>query len=176
VGIDATVNAIANGVVQQNGGTYSFSSTGADSGTLNFGSITQGDGTVSDELELLNDITGDADSLTGNYDPSGLSGPIGYDPLDGASFGAPGLGDGQASDFTVTFNTDSTTGFFSETLVIDENSYNSAQGAMALAPYDLTIKGTINPAGAPGVPDSSAAWLLLGLGLASLVLVRRWVS
>jgi hypothetical protein len=80
-----------------------------------------------------------------------------------------------ASDFDVSFNTDySPTGFFTETLVLSENSYNAAQGAMALTPYDLTIEGTINPSGPPGVPDSSATLLLFGLGLASLVLVRRW--
>jgi hypothetical protein len=171
VDVDATVNAIANGVVQQNGGTYSFASTGADSGTLNFGAITQGDGTVGDALELLNDVTGDADFLTGGYSPA-LIGPFSYTPGNGATFD---LGDMQASDFDVSFNTDySPTGFVSETLVISENSSNDSQGAMALQSYDLTIEGTINPVGvSSGVPDASATWLLLGLGLASLVIVRR---
>ncbi|MGD1032662.1 MAG: VPDSG-CTERM sorting domain-containing protein, partial [Opitutaceae bacterium] len=170
VDVDAIVNALADGVVQQNGGTYSFSG-GANSGTLNFGAITQGSGTVGDALELLNDVTGDADMLTGGYSPA-LVGPFSYTPGNGATFT---LGDMQASDFDISFNTDySPTGFFSETLTIDENSYNAAQGAMVLTPYDLTIEGTINPVGVSnGVPDSSATWLLLGLGLASLVLVRR---
>jgi hypothetical protein len=173
VGVNATVDAIAVADLQHTSG-YSFSPTGADSAILDFGTITQGSNTVQAAFDMLNNITGQADLLTGLIDDSAFaSTPFGL--LGSTSFS---LGDLGTSVFDVTFNTNSSTGFFTELLVLDVNSYNSTQGAMVLTPYDLTVEGTINAVqtGGGGVPDSGAAWLLLGLGLASLVLVRRWAS
>jgi len=170
--VTLTVDAIAVADLQHTSG-YSFSSTGADSGILDFGSITQGSNTVQAAFDMLNNITGQADLLTGLINDSAFaSTPFGL--LGNTSFS---LGDQAASVFDVTFNTDATTGFFTELLVLDVNSYNATQGAMVLTPYDLTVEGTISApqqGGGGGVPDSGAAWLLLGLGLASLGLVRRF--
>jgi hypothetical protein len=171
VGVNATVDAIAVADLQHTSG-YSFSSTGLDSGTLDFGSITQGSNTVQAVFDMLNNITGQADLLTGLIDASAFATtPFGL--LGNTSFS---LGDQAASVFDVTFNTNASTGFVTELLVVDVNSYNSTQGALVLTPYDLTVEGTISArqTGGGGVPDSGAAWLLLGLGLASLGFVRRW--
>jgi len=169
VGFSGTVNAIANSELTHTG-SYGFTSTGLNSGTLNFGTLTLGSGTVQDVFALLNNLTGPADFLTGTIDVSNLvGGPFGFGGSSSFDLGAQ-----QSSAFDLTFNTDATTGFFTATLDINEASHNAYQSDLALAGYDLTIEGTINPAGPNNVPDAGATSLLLGLGLAGLALARRW--
>jgi hypothetical protein len=169
VGFLGTVNAIANSQLTNTGG-FSFTSTGANSGTLDFGTVTLGAGTLLDTFNLLNNVTGSADLLAGTFDASGLAGTL-------FGFGGNGsfsLGDQQGSAFDFTFNTDAATGIFTANFFINEASHNAFQSDLALPQYDLTIEGTVNPVGTSSVPDSGTTLIFLSLGLAGMVIARRW--
>jgi hypothetical protein len=169
VDFSGTVNAIAKGALWQTGGS-GLTVTGANSAILDFGTLTLGSVPVQDAFRLLNSVNGPADFLTGTFDVSGLAGTL-FDFSGNSSFY---LDAQKSSAFDITFNSGATTGFFTATLAINEASRNTFQSDLALPVYDLTIKGTIIPAGTNNVPDAGATSLLLGLGLAGLALARRW--
>ena len=170
VGFSATVNAIANAALVHTGG-FNFNSTGANSGTLNFGVLTLGSGSVQTTFDLLNNVTGLADLLNGTFDASGLGGtPFGF-----GGNGSFSLGDQQGSVFDLTFDTNAATGFFTANLFIDDASHNAFQTDLGLPQYDLTIQGTVNPVSSgSNAPDAGSSCLLLGLGLMGLVMASRW--
>ena len=172
---NATVNAIANGVVSTLSGSAGFVTT-ANAGTLNFGTITIGSGTQQENLALQNLIAGlglnPADFLTGSYDTSLVGSPFGF--VGSTSIGDLAANTAAASDFDITFNT-SALGTFSATLTIDEASHNAFQSDLTLTPYVLTIDGTVAPVsqGGGGVPDSGTTGLFLGLSLVALTFLGR---
>ncbi|MGH7995473.1 MAG: beta strand repeat-containing protein, partial [Opitutaceae bacterium] len=173
VAFSATVDALAKAAIDLDPGAYSFASTGADSGTLNLGTVTSGSGVLDADLDIFNDVTGPADELLGAFDTTGLDGT----PFSFAGDASYDLAAGQQSDFQIDFNTDAATGFFSETLVMNNASHNDDQTDLSLGSYDLTIEGTFAAAGTGGsVPDTASSLLLLAASLAALALARRRFS
>jgi hypothetical protein len=173
VQFSATVNAVADAKVGESGGAFAFTQTGDDSGVLNFGDLTEGEGDVAASLFLENNVSGPADELLSLIDAAGLSGsPFAY--LGSSDFD---LSAQQQGGFSVDFDTDGETGRFEATLVFDDASHNDDQSDLSLAPYELTIEGDILPAsqGGSGVPDSASSLLLLGAALGALVAGRRWI-
>jgi hypothetical protein len=167
VNVTAMVNAIARlGLTETTG--LGFTSTSADSGTLDFGTVKQGGGSAEDLFDLFNDVSGPADNLLGSIDASTLAGsPFSFGGNTAFDLGAT---DGQA--FSLSFNEDAATGFFTETLLINEASHNGFQSDLDLPQYALTVEGTIRPS-TNTVPDSGESLLMLTLGLGGLVLLAR---
>ena len=167
VNFSGTVNALANANLLHTG-PYSFTPTGLYSGMIDFGMVTAGSGSLLTTFELLNNVNGPADLLTGTFDTSALAGSMfGFGGNSAFSLGAQ-----QSSAFHLTFNTDVATGFFTANLYFNEASSNAYQSDLPLGRYDLTIQGTINPSGSK-TPDGGSTCLLLGASLVGLLLVRR---
>ncbi len=163
----ALVNALASLKLTEVSGP-SFLATGLDSGTLNFGAVKQNAGSVEALLNLLDDVSGPADDLLGSIDSSKLaSTPFTFDGTSSFDLAA-----GVGMDFGITFNEDAATGFFSETVTIDEASHNGFQSDLDLPQYVLTVEGTIN-SNSNTVPESGATIALLALGLGGLAVLAR---
>jgi hypothetical protein len=72
-------------------------------------------------------------------------------------------------DFGISLNEDAATGFFTETITLDEASHNAFQSDFELPEYVLTVEGTIH-SNSNTVPDAKNTLMLLALGFGALVL------
>ncbi len=161
VAINATVDHYAAAAFEQTSGIGTLSQSGT-SYTLSLGSIALGATPVTVGLGVLNNVTGPADLLSGNF---GTSGPSAYTL---AGFGAfSGLGAGQADiSPSVTLAT-GTAGTFSETITLNSAGANASGYSAALAAETLTITGTIvtsmswvgpSPSSRSGSFNTAADW------------------
>ena len=167
VDFTALVNALASLKISEVSGP-AFFSTGLDSGTLNFGSVKEGGGSVETLLNLLNNVGGPADDLLGSVDTSKLaSTPFTFDG--NTSFD---LAASEGMGFGISFDENASTGSFTETITFDEASHNAFQSDLELPQYVLTVEGTIR-SNVNSVPDSKNTLGLLALGFGGLMLLRR---
>jgi Hint domain len=137
VTVTATINNYATAVIDDLGGAGNLGQVNSNY-TLNFGTVAENSGTDVTGLAVMNDVSGPADLLTGQF--GGITGS-GFG-LSG--FGAIGtLSAGQSdSGLTVSFDT-SVEGQFTETVTLMATGTNSSGFSGALTPDILTITGTV---------------------------------
>ena len=159
--VDANINVnnYANPVIEQTSGAGTLSGSGT-SYTLDFGNINQNASPVSADLEILNDVSGPADLLSGSFTVTsasvvGLSGFL--------SFG--NIGAGSAYTAPVVTISPTTPGDFSETVTFTPVSSNASYSG-ALPVETLTIEGTVvaGTNGSPPVGGPAIAGTLAGQG------------
>jgi hypothetical protein len=162
VSLSATVNNYAVADIQKAGGAGSLSRSG-NTFTLDFGTLTQGTGSVDALLEALNNVVGLSDLLRGYYNV-----------IDGNDFSLSGFAafsglaaGGAAGPLDVSFNT-SNLGMFTDELTLLAQGYNSS-GYSDEQDLTLIIKANVVTAGVPE-PGSLA---LIGIALVALVTLRR---
>jgi len=149
VNFTANVNALA--VFNfTNQSLFSFTSTGANSATLDFGTLASASSLAAPFL-LTNSAIGPSDSLLGSFDVTGLNGSI-------FSFaGAPifALDGGVSQAFSLLFDPQSF-GNFSSSFVVNFASHNAFQSDLNLGNYTITMRGSVRgPNVSHGVPDTS---------------------
>ena len=170
VNFSAQVNAIAQLQVLLTSG-FNFTLTGANSGLLDFGSLTTGSGSLLASLDLLNSALGQADSLKGSFNAAGLAGGpfavVGGSPYD--------LLSGARQGFQIAFNTNVSSGFYTATLLFTSASHNSSQSDLALDTFSLSLRGQLNGPGGglTPVPEPSTYALFGCLTLLGVVALRR---
>ncbi|MBC7368602.1 MAG: choice-of-anchor D domain-containing protein [Undibacterium sp.] len=171
VNFSAQVNAIAQLQILLAGG-FNFTLTGANSGLLDFGTFTTGGGTRLASLDLLNSVLGQADSLKGIFNASGLAGGpfavVGGSPYD--------LLSGARQGFQIVFDTNASSGFYTATLLLTSASHNSSQSDLALGNFSLSLRGQLNvpgPGGLTPVPEASTYATFGCLTLLGVVILRR---
>jgi hypothetical protein len=176
VNFSATVNALASLGLSNTGGA-AFTSTGANSGVLNFGNLTLGSGSVLTALSLFNNVSGPADSLLASLDFSLASG-LPFSLTSGQTSFNLAAGDGTV--LQLTFDTNAATGFYSGNIIITESSHNGFQTDLVLPTYTLTLQGQIsNSTGGGGdggfvpVPEPSTYGAMGAVMLAGIVWGRR---
>ena len=135
--------------------------------TLDFGTLTEGSGTQTSDLEVLNSLL-DAlyqDTLSGIFDTTGVSS---FSLTGVGAFSGIGLGSSRTG-IQVSLDTSMGAGFYDETLILYASSVN-ASGSSALSDVQLRVTGTIEDP--PAVPEPGT-FVLLALGGAALLARRR---
>ena len=168
VALTAQVNNFAKGKFELAGGAGGLTGSGLTF-TLNFGTLVRGTGTANATLRLLNDVSGPADTLAGNFDLSGLGafGANGFTPFTGITAGAT------LNSLTVSFDAGTlATGDYFATVLFNGLSQNTSGFSGALAPIALKLQGHIE---ASVVPVPAAVWML-GSGVFGLCAMRRRIA
>jgi hypothetical protein len=119
-----------------------LTSNGSNAFTLNLGTATEGAGALSANLNVLNDVLGPSDWLSGSLDVSG-SGQFGNDGF--GSFGTIVAG-GSLDAGSVSLATNQL-GVFDETIVLTPMDTNADGFSEVVAAQTVTVTGTIVPKG-----------------------------
>jgi hypothetical protein len=139
ISVTATVNNFAVATMQEVSGGGVFQQTGTTS-TLNLGTITQGASVAPIELDVLNDVSGPSDLLSGSFTESASAAfdPTGFDPFSGLTAGQVSAAE------TVTVSTINT-GLFTETITLTPDGSNANSFNQLLQKETLTINANIVP-------------------------------
>ncbi len=172
VALSATVNNYA--AVGLAGATKGTLTGGGSAYTLNLGTLTKGNGSISAVLTALNAALGPADALSlGSGGFSVLSG-VGEFGLTVNAFSDLAAGNTQANALDVSLNT-SNSGTFDEVIQfagVGSNGSGWNSGLNVLDPT-LTIEASVSGgSGPPSVPEPSS-WLVMLSALAGLGGIRR---
>jgi hypothetical protein len=169
VALAGTVNALAQAVFTQSGGSSSFS-CGNGVCTLNFGTLMQGSGTHVDLLELANAASGPADDLLGSFDFTGFA------DFGSSGFGGVNLAAGDSlGGLSLSLDT-SALGSFSSSFWFNGFSHNAFQSDYALNAIQFVINGVVVQGDGGNVPIPGTLALLLAAGLGGLVARRHGVQ
>lgn len=164
VSLTADINALAAfGLTNING--LVFTQTGAHSGLLDFGTLTN-PALLSGSFDVFNNVAGPADSLVGLFDFSGLGGS----PFSVFGPGGFDLGAGANSSYDVQFDPNAI-GYFSGTFVLSLASHNAWQTDLDLGAYTFTVHGRVT--GVTPTPDTPPGVVGLLVLLATLALGAR---
>ena len=157
--VAALAEASGGGTFTRNGNNY----------TLDLGTLAQGSGPVSIDLNALNTATGPADALAGSFQLSGPSvfAATGFGGFSGLGAGASiGIG-------TITLDT-GTAGTFQETLTFDPTGSNASGYMAALAPETLTVTAVVASTGPQLTGQIVLASATEGLALGTGTLVANF--
>ncbi|MEM8953221.1 MAG: choice-of-anchor D domain-containing protein [Verrucomicrobiota bacterium] len=159
VNVQATVNNFADPEFSQTGGDGTLSMDSAFVFTLDFGTVAQGSGPLTADLEVLNDVLGPADTLAGSW------------VLDAADFGTSGFtafSGIEAGDafgpLQISFLAD-TLGSFNGSITLNPRSQNASGFDGALTDVVLNITAEV-------IPEPSTSLLTL-LAALTLLATRR---
>jgi hypothetical protein len=165
VNVKAQINNLANAVFSLASGAGALTGSGSHY-TLDLGNIFEGT-TLSSSLSLANLIAGPADDLTGTFDLANLVGFV------ATGWDAANLAAGATeSDLGLQYSALNLGGFFSS-ITFNGNSYNSSQGAYALGPITIDVRGDVIQQGAGNVPEPGTLALLLAAAAAGWMVRRR---
>jgi len=152
VNVTANVNAVAVfGLANQS--VFTFTPTGPNSATLDFGTIGS-PSLLSASLKLSNNAVAPSDSLAGNYNTTGLAGT----PFSLAGASGFDLSAAASQIYAVQFNP-LATGGFSGTFAISSASHNAFQSDLDLGIYTVTVYGQVGGGSGGSVPDSPIGFL-----------------
>ena len=165
VGVAAQVNQYANAELENLGSGYMFAASGTVY-TLDFGNLLLGTGSVTGLLAVLNDVSGYADLLKGDFGlTSGTTG-FSYSGL-GAVLG---LGAGGHANWSLSF-APTALGLFQDQITFTSFGYNNS-GYQDQTPTLLTLNVLANVVNGTSVPEPGML-ALLAIALVPLVRVRR---
>lgn len=162
VALSGQVNNYADAAFSLLGGAGSFTNTGLNSFTLNFGTVNQGSDLLAN-LSILNTASGTADSLGGSFDVTGSNfNFLGFDSFANIAAG------GQQNGLSINFITAAlATGNYFADVTFHGVGANASGYSGSIGDYHLHISGTIS-----AVPLPGAVWLF-GIGLTGLAALRR---
>ncbi|MEQ8163452.1 MAG: PEP-CTERM sorting domain-containing protein, partial [Smithellaceae bacterium] len=139
--------------------------------TLNFGTVLQNSGTETAYLQILNDVLGPSDFLSGSFS-SDSPDWVDFDFIYAGFNEFKDLGAGQSfGGLMLALNT-TELGTFSETITLSALGYN-ASGYKHTFDIALIVQGNVVEATATPEPTTM---LLLGFGLIGLVVIRRKIQ
>ena len=160
--LSGTVNNFANAEITQISGDGVLSATLPNEFLLDFGTVVQGDFDLQAELGLLNDISGPADTLTGEFQ------------LLSSSFSLSGfdlVGDiaaGETQDgFLIGLGTE-TTGLFSTSILFDPLSENGSGFSGGLDQITINVRANVT-----AVPEPNSMGVILLASIATTMIRRR---
>ena len=170
VELAAQINNYANPVFDKTSGDGLFGGGGL-SFTLNFGTVLQNSGTETAYLQILNDVLGPSDFLSGSFS-SDSPDWVDFDFIYAGFNEFKDLGAGQSfGGLMLALNT-TELGTFSETITLSALGYN-ASGYKHTFDIALIVQGNVVEATATPEPTTM---LLLGFGLIGLVVIRRKIQ
>ena len=169
VSLSGTVNNYAVSGFLQGGGAGTFGGA-SNAYTLNFGTVTQGSGSLMDTLFAGNLAFSIADALSGSFTATGGGGAFslfGFDPFSGLGAG------GRTGPLSIIFDT-GMVGSFTQFIRLAGIGSNDSGYSAAVADTLLTITGTVSSSGGGGtpVPEPGTIALLSG-ALAGMLGWRR---
>jgi hypothetical protein len=168
VNLQATVNNYAKPVFEFDTGVGSLSGSGTTY-TLNFGTVTQGSGSLTADLDVTNLTNGPSDLLKGSFclPGQGCSTDAFIDFLLSGFSTFQGLGAGQSTGLlSVGFDT-TTLGLFQDTITLASAGYNSSGYDNPFADITLIIQGNVVSSQQNNVPEPGS----LALGMTGLLLL-----